>query len=85
MGIDGNHFYKIGIAKDIKDRIRRIANESGTKVKVLYALKGTRYPLARLEEKLKRDFVAFKNPPPTKFGGWTECFGMDILGLDKGV
>jgi Meiotically up-regulated gene 113 len=81
--ISGKTFYKIGVSKRniSAGRLRELRKEIGLPVKLIFAYPSTRFKVHRLEEKVLKEFKDFKALPPIKFGGHTECFGMDILGL----
>ena len=68
-------FYKIGISKDIADRMREISRASGYKVELVehcfHQSAKAIYSIERLMHKL---FLDFKYSPKSNFQGHTECF-----------
>jgi len=75
-------FYKLGITNDLKVRIRTHKRESGFEVKVLYTEPGTYLSLLTKEQSIL-DAHEDMRSCPIKFPGHTECFPMDILGLEN--
>lgn len=76
MKIYGNSetFYKIGISKDVKSRVRGIVCESGYSVDVVFTYPNSATVIFDLEIYLHRKFKDFKYRPKISFSGCTECF-----------
>ena len=68
-------FYKIGISKDIADRMREISRTSGYNVELLEScFHISAKVIYNLESLMHNLFSDFKYSPKVNFQGYTECF-----------
>lgn len=77
---DTEIFYKIGISRYIKKRIKGIHYDSNKvyKAKVFYNLDTSLFEAATLEQKLHKSYETYKYTPLYNFKGQTECFTTDL-------
>lgn len=74
--IDKNEdFIKIGMTVDTKPRFEKLPYTTN----LLQEIKGKPLDIYNLEKKLHRFFKKYKYNPLKKFGGYTECFNLNIL------
>jgi hypothetical protein len=76
-------FYKIGISNDTDRRIRTLKKESKCKIEVLWIKKSTYYRAMLLEERIKRKHKSSRYLPKADFHGFSECYHVDVLKMDK--
>lgn len=75
---EDEEFFKIGIAKNIKNRANDI---KAYKCELLYSLSIDRYNASYLEKELHKNFYEHSYRPKIKFDGYTECFSE--IDMDK--
>ena len=76
-------FYKVGISKNIENRVKDIQKESGCRIKVLYRYQTSLREAMDKEQSYLKEYKDFRYTPPFNFGGRTECFSENPLNLDN--
>ena len=73
-------FYKIGISRYIKKRIKGIHYDSNKsyKAKIIYNLNTSLFEAATVEQELHKKYKMFKYKPLMEFKGHTECFTIEL-------
>lgn len=78
----GSNIYKIGLAKDVEDRMGALRRQTGS-TNLIYKFYSNIYDSYYLEKSLHNLYKDFKFIPKVKFKGWTELFSLDMNKLKE--
>jgi len=74
------NFYKIGISRNLKNRIKGIKGDSKAfySPNIEYCIKISLFEAATIESELHLKYIEYRYKPKTNFKGRTECFTIDL-------
>lgn len=76
-------FYKVGITKNLKNRIRDIEGKSNYKVEVMHYRYKSIKEAYELEQCYIKTFKDYKKSAKQEFGGHTECFTENPINMEN--